>query len=205
MNELIAVAAITILAVISPGPDFAMVTRNSYAYGRSSGLMAAFGIACGVQVHVFYTVLGIALVITHSPLLFMAMKALGAGYLIYLGWKSLTSTSTLQLGTASGPRPSAGKAFAMGFLTNALNPKTMLFVVATYSQVVQVSNSLTTNFAYGLFMSFSHWVWFSIVALFFSAEALRQRMLAKQHIVDKVIGTVLIGLGVSLVLPGLAR
>lgn len=205
MNELIAVAAITILAVISPGPDFAMVTRNSYAYGRSSGLMAAFGIACGVQVHVFYTVLGIALVITHSPALFMAMKALGAGYLIYLGWKSLTSESTLQLGTATGPRPSAGKAFAMGFLTNALNPKTMLFVVATYSQVVLVSNSLATNFAYGLFMSFSHWVWFSFVALFFSAEALRQCMLAKQHIVDKVIGTVLIGLGVSLVLPGLAR
>jgi RhtB (resistance to homoserine/threonine) family protein len=205
MNELIAVAAITILAVISPGPDFAMVTRNSYAYGRSSGLMAAFGIACGVQVHVFYTVLGIALVITHSPMLFMAMKALGAGYLIYLGWKSLTSKSILQLGTATGPRPSAGKAFAMGFLTNALNPKTMLFVVATYSQVVQVSNSLATNFAYGLFMSFSHWLWFSFVALFFSAEALRQRMLDRQHIVDKVIGTILIGLGVSLVLPGMGR
>lgn len=205
MNELIAVAAITILAVISPGPDFAMVTRNSYAYGRSSGLMAAFGIACGVQVHVFYTVLGIALVITHSPMLFMAMKALGAGYLIYLGWKSLTSKSSLQQGTAIGPRPSAGKAFAMGFLTNALNPKTMLFVVATYSQVVQVSNSLATNFAYGLFMSFSHWLWFSFVALFFSAEALRQRMLDRQHIVDKVIGTILIGLGVSLVLPGMGR
>ncbi|WP_295475670.1 LysE family translocator [uncultured Pseudomonas sp.] len=205
MTELLAVAVITILAVISPGPDFAMVTRNSYAYGRGSGLMAAFGIACGVQVHVFYTVLGIALIITSSPTLFMAMKALGAAYLIYLGYKSLTSRSTLELSSANGPRPSAGKAFAMGFLTNALNPKTMLFVVATYSQVVQVSNSLAVNFAYGLFMSFSHWVWFSFVALFFSAEALRQRMLARQRLVDRVIGTALIGLGVSLVLPGLAR
>ena len=147
--------------------------------------------------------MGIALVITHSPLLFMAMKALGAGYLIYLGWKSLTSKSVLQLGTASGPHPSAGKAFAMGFLTNALNPKTMLFVAVTYSQVVQVSNSLATNFAYGLFMSLSHWVWFSLVALFFSTEVLRQRILARQNIVDKVIGAMLIGLGVSVVLPGL--
>lgn len=205
MNELIAVAMITVLAVISPGPDFAMVTRNSYAYGRSSGLMAAFGIACGVQVHVFYTVLGIALVITSSPFLFMTMKVLGAGYLIYLGWKSLSSKSTLQLSTASGPQPSIGKAFTIGFLTNALNPKTMLFVIATYSQVVQVNNNMATNFAYGLFMSFSHWVWFSFVALFFSAQALRQRLLAKQQIVDRVIGTALIGLGVSLVLPGLVR
>lgn len=205
MSELIAVAVITVLAVISPGPDFAMVTRNSYAYGRGSGLIAAFGIACGVQVHVCYTVLGIALVITHSPVLFMAVKVLGAGYLIWMGWASLTSTQSLQPGQASGARPSAGKAFAMGFLTNALNPKAMLFVVATYSQVVQVGNSLATQFAYGLFMSFSHWVWFSLVAVFFSAEALRQRLLARQRLVDRVIGTALIGLGAGLLLPGLGR
>ncbi|MFS0825946.1 LysE family translocator [Pseudomonas phoenicis] len=205
MNELIAVAVITVLAVISPGPDFAMVTRNSYSYGRRSGLSAALGIACGVQVHVLYTVFGIAIIITHSPVLFMAMKLLGAAYLVYLGWKSFTSTSTLRLGTASGPCPSTGKAFGMGFLTNALNPKTMLFVVATYSQVVQASNTLAVNFAYGLFMSVSHWLWFSLVAVFFSAEALRQRMLSKQHVIDKVIGSALIGLGISLVLPVMSR
>lgn len=52
MGELLAVALITVLAVISPGADFAMVTRSSYAFGRRSGLLAALGIACGVQVHV---------------------------------------------------------------------------------------------------------------------------------------------------------
>lgn len=203
MNELLAVALITVLAVISPGPDFAMVTRNSYAYGRRSGLVAALGIACGVQVHVFYTVFGIAVIITQSPLLFMAMKWLGAGYLIYLGLRSLLNTSKLALDTVEGATPSLWSAFRMGFFTNALNPKTMLFVVATYSQVVQAGSSMTTNFAYGLFMSFSHWVWFSIVALFFSSGPLRRRMLEKQRLVDRVIGTALIGLGASLVLPGL--
>lgn len=53
MNEIIAVATITILAVISPGPDFAMVTRSSYTYGVKTGLICALGIAIGVQVHVF--------------------------------------------------------------------------------------------------------------------------------------------------------
>lgn len=202
MNELIAVAVITILAVISPGSDFAMVTRNSYAYGRRSGLMAALGIACGVQVHVFYAVLGIALIIIESPLLFMTMKVLGAGYLIYLGVRSLINSKTLVLDNASGPTPSSWHVFRSGFLTNALNPKTMLFVVATFSQVVQSSNPLTTNFIYGLFMSFFHWAWFSCVALFFSAEALRRNMLAKQHIIDRLIGTALISLGACLILPG---
>jgi threonine/homoserine/homoserine lactone efflux protein len=203
MNELLAVALITVLAVISPGPDFAMVTRNSYAYGRRNGLVAALGIACGVQVHVFYTVFGIAVIITQSPMLFMAMKWLGAGYLIYLGVRSLLNTSKLTLANGGGETPSLWNAFRIGFFTNALNPKTMLFVVATYSQVVKAGSSMTTNFAYGLFMSFSHWVWFSIVALFFSSGPLRRRMLEKQCIVDRVIGAALIGLGACLVLPGL--
>ena len=97
MNELIAVALFTVLAVISPGADFAMVTRSSYAQGRKAGLAAAIGIALGVQVHVLYTVLGIAVIISQSPVLFMAMKVVGAGYLIYLGYKSLTNTSRICL------------------------------------------------------------------------------------------------------------
>lgn len=204
MNELIAVAAITILAVISPGPDFAMVTRNSYAFGRRAGLITAMGIACGVQVHVLYTVLGISVVITSTPLLFFSMKILGAGYLIFLGIKSLTNKSKLKLETGSKNSPTIFGAFRMGFLTNALNPKTMLFVVATYTQVVNIKSSLTSSFAYGLFISISHWMWFSIVAYFFSAKALRRIMLDKQNFVDKSIGTALIGLGLSLVFANIA-
>ncbi|MFP1877186.1 LysE family translocator [Lonsdalea quercina] len=198
MNELIAVATITILAAISPGPDFAMVTRNSYAFGARSGLISAFGIACGVQVHVMYTVLGIAVVIINSPLLFLTMKVLGASYLIYLGYKSLTNKTLVKLGETSGSAPSVLAAFRVGFLTNALNPKTMLFVVATYTQVVHTNSSMSHNFAYGLFMSIFHWIWFSIVALFFAAPAMRRRLLEHQLTVDKCIGMALIVLGASL-------
>ncbi|WJV52729.1 LysE family translocator [Prodigiosinella aquatilis] len=198
MNELIAVATITILAVISPGPDFAMVTRNSYAFGSRTGLLSALGIACGVQVHVMYTVFGIAVLIAGSPVLFMTMKILGTSYLIYLGYKSLTNKAVLTLEEAAGTVPSPFAAFRMGFLTNALNPKTMLFVVATYSQVVQPGSPLSHNFAYGLFMSVAHWVWFSIVALFFAAPTMRRRLLKRQGVVDKSIGIVLIVLGASL-------
>ncbi|KHA70471.1 lysine transporter LysE [Pseudomonas chlororaphis] len=205
MNELFVMIAITMLAVISPGPDFAMVTRNSYAFGRQSGLMAALGIACGVQVHVFYTVFGVAVIITQSPLLFMAMKLLGAGYLVYLGIKSITNTAVLTFTEAGDSAPSSWAVFRSGFLTNALNPKTMLFVVAAYSQFVQAGSSLASNFAYGLFMSLAHWVWFSLVALFFSTDRLRRRMLEKQRIIDRVIGTALIGLAACLLIPGIGQ
>ncbi|RWU25618.1 lysine transporter LysE [Pseudomonas alkylphenolica] len=200
MNELIAVALFTVLAVISPGADFALVTRSSYSAGRRAGLSAALGIALGVQVHVLYTVLGIALVISQTPALFLLMKVLGAGYLIYLGYRSLTNTTQTALtGADVDSGAGVGAAFRAGFLTNALNPKTMLFVISAYTQVVQPGSALTTDFAYGAFMSFAHWLWFSLVAVFFSHSALRRAMLERQRLVDRVIGVALIGLGLAVV------
>lgn len=127
MNEVIAVATITILAVISPGPDFAMVTRNSYTYGIKTGLLCALGIAIGVQVHVFYTVFGITLVIMNSPTLFLIVKLIGVIYLVYIGFKSLTNKVKISSNNAVSRPLSALNAFKNGFLTNALNPKTMFF------------------------------------------------------------------------------
>jgi len=202
VNELIAVALFTILAVISPGADFAMVTRSSYAQGRKAGLAAAAGIALGVQVHVLYTVLGIAVIISQSPTLFLAMKVVGAGYLVYLGYKSLTNTTRIELDGLAQGASSVASALRTGFLTNALNPKTMLFVVSAYTQVVQPGSPLALDFAYGAFMSFAHWLWFSLVAVFFSRARLRAAMIERQRTVDRVIGVALISLGLAVVVAG---
>ncbi|RRV48107.1 MULTISPECIES: LysE family translocator [Pseudomonas] len=201
MTELFAIALFTLLAVVSPGADFAMVTRSSYAQGRKAGLAAAVGIALGVQVHVLYTVLGIAVVISQSPALFLAMKMLGAGYLIYLGYQSLTSTTRISL---DGQESAVGLLAALrtGFLTNALNPKTMLFVISAYTQVVQPGSPLALDFAYGAFMSLAHWAWFSLVAVFFSSAGLRKVMIERQRLVDRLIGVALIGLGLAVAVSG---
>ncbi|MBT9234367.1 LysE family transporter [Pseudomonas inefficax] len=204
MTEIIAVALFTLLAVISPGADFAMVTRSSYAQGRKAGLAAAVGIALGVQVHVLYTVLGIAVIISQSPTLFLGMKVLGAGYLVYLGYQSLTNTRRISLdGVAASSAASVTQALRTGFLTNALNPKTMLFVISAFTQVVQPGSSLALDFAYGAFMSVAHWLWFSLVAVFFSSTALRKAMIERQGLVDRVIGLALIGLGLAVAVTGM--
>ncbi|MEZ2894407.1 LysE family translocator [Providencia rettgeri] len=198
MNEIIAVATITILAVISPGPDFAMVTRNSYTYGIKTGLLCALGIAIGVQVHVFYTVFGITLVIMNSPTLFLIVKLIGVFYLMYIGFKSLTNKVKISSNNAASRPLSALNAFKNGFLTNALNPKTMFFVVSVYSQVISTQNSIWLNLSYGLFISFAHWLWFSLIAIFFATPVVRNKILNYQFIMDRTIGTLLILLGLSL-------
>lgn len=200
MHELWAVAVITILAVISPGPDFAMVTRNSYAFGKSAGLFCALGIGFGVQVHVIYTVFGISAVILQSPGWFWVLKSTGAAYLVWMGYQSwrshpLPKPNGTENNAMPERKPSPWNAFCMGFFTNALNPKTMLFVVATYTQVVRADAPLALHFAYGLFMSLAHVLWFAAVAVFFAHPAMRDRLLARQKGVDRAIGLTLMLLG----------
>jgi len=203
MNEIVAVAVITLLATISPGPDFAMVTRNSYRYGRRAGVLAACGIAAGVQIHVCYTMFGVGVLIAEVPQLFFAIKIAGAAYLVYVGWKTFSNRTQLALAADTSPAHevqlvSGLAAFKSGFLTNVLNPKTTLFVVSTFTQIVQPHTSVAMQFGYGLFMSLVHLVWFAALALFFSQPELRARILKRQLLADKVTGVVLMALGISL-------
>ncbi|MFF0277976.1 LysE family translocator [Streptomyces sp. NPDC004330] len=205
MGQLIAVAVITVLAVISPGADFAMTVRNSYLYGRTAGVLAAAGIALGVLVHVTYTMLGVGLLVSRTPVLFTAMKLIGAAYLVYIGYKTFVTKAQVDIDLSEDGGLSKAGALRTGFLTNALNPKTMLFVLSTYTQVVSADTPVFQQVGYGLFMSFAHLVWFALAAVLFSNQALRSRLLQRQTVLNKVIGAVLVGLGMLLALtPAMA-
>lgn len=200
MFEIVAVATITLLAVISPGADFAMVTRNSVLHGRRAGLLTAAGIAAGVQLHVLYSMLGVALLLRGSPGWFSAVQIAGAAYLVYVGWKTFTSGPQAGAVLAGAPGLSAAAALRAGFFTNALNPKTTLFVVSVYAQAVGPGTPVAQQAAYGLFMSLAHGLWFAAVAVFLSDERLRAPLLRRQVAVNRCIGAVLAALGVALAL-----
>ncbi|VVE66800.1 lysine transporter LysE [Pandoraea captiosa] len=208
MQEMLAVMTITVLAVISPGADFAMVTRESWRHGRRAGLWAALGIAAGVQVHVAYTLVGVGLLIVQVPWLFTGIKWIGAAYLMYIGWRTLRDRSPVVDVTQDRAAKSLGEgaagesqwreamqALRTGFLTNALNPKCTLFVVSTFTQVVHPGTGWGLGLAYGAFMSFAHWAWFSLVALGFSAGWMRAAMVRQQQLVRRTIGGALMTLG----------
>ena len=150
MLELVSVITITLLAVISPGADFAMVSRNSMFLSRRAGLLTALGISLGVLVHVTYSMLGIGLLISQSILLFNLVKFAGAAYLIWLGIGMLRSRKLDPQQVVAAPQLSDWQALRVGFLTNALNPKTTLFVVALFTQVISPDTATLTQLGYGL-------------------------------------------------------
>ncbi|MDD7972894.1 LysE family translocator [Roseinatronobacter alkalisoli] len=196
MAELLAV--ITIFAVISPGPDFAMVSRNSLSLSHRAGILTALGIGLGVLVHVSYTLLGIGVLIRESPGLFNIMKLVGAAYLVSLGAKMLFSSKVEGPVATNEKTLSDLGALRIGFLTNVLNPKTTIFIVSLFMQVIQVDTPLATRIAYGLFISLAHVVWFSAVSLFFGAPRIQKRIFGVRHWIDRTFGVLLVGFGIAL-------
>ncbi|KSV94778.1 LysE family translocator [Sinorhizobium sp. GL28] len=205
MTELLAVVTITILAVISPGPDFAMVTRNSLLLSRRTGVLTALGIGAGVCVHVAYTILGVGLVIRQSILLFSILKLGGAAYLIWLGFKMLRAKPAGPLEKLDVPALSDLGALRTGFFTNALNPKTTVFIVSLFMQVVEPTTPLLLQVGYGGFIAAAHIVWFALVALFFSFGVVRVRLLRLRHWIDRIFGALLVSFGLLLATTSVTR
>ena len=198
MNEIIAIAIITLLAVISPGADFALVSRNSYLYGRKQGIYTAYGIACAVWIHISYSVLGLSFLKHYIPNLLHIIQYIGALYLMYIGYKTFTQQQISDHATHTLLHPR--QAFIQGFLGNSLNPKTTLFVMSIFAQLLRGNNGLMHLIGYGMFISASHLLWFLLISLFCSTPVIRNKILRKQVSINRFIGTVLATLGLCLFL-----
>src|ERR1700690_1653571 len=129
-SEFLFVAAAHLLAVASPGPDFAIVLRQSITHGRKTAVWTSLGVGTGISIHVGYSLLGIGLLISQSQLWFDVVKYIGAGYLAWIGVHALRAKPAKDPGRpgATGvPIPETHGAFMTGFLVNVLNPKAALF------------------------------------------------------------------------------
>ena len=196
------------LAVMSPGPNMAMTLKNSLAHSRRAGTYTAAGLALGDAVHVCYFLVGIAVVISQSILLFNVVKWIGAAYLVYVGVKSLLarkrSPAAEESGSDGGEADRGVRAMGpfsaarSGFFTSLLNPKVTLFFLALFTQVISPQTPLAAKAAYGLTVVAIEFGWFALVAMFVSSAPVRRRFDAVSHWVERATGAFLIALGVRL-------
>ena len=199
INALI-LASIFGVAVISPGPDLIVAIKNSIQYGRSTGFWTALGFGFGVLVHVLYTSLGLATLISQSILLFTIIKFIGAAYLIYMGIKALRSNGIKNIDfNKEKQQPILPlKALTQGFITNVFNPKATLFFLAMFSQFISEGDSKWVYVIYGGVCFTLVTVWFSLVSVFLTVESIRNKFLSISKWVDRVCGTLFIALGIKL-------
>lgn len=193
--EFLTVALVHLLAVASPGPDFAVMVRQSLRQSRALAWLTAAGIGTGILVHVCYSLLGIGLVIQQSLALFSVLKVVGA---LYLTWIALQCLRAKAGGLPANRVDDRGQgrwaAFRLGFLTNALNPKATLFFVSLFSVVINPHTPILIQTVYGVYMALATGLWFVAVASFFTLPRIRQGFNRFGHWLDRTMGCVLLAL-----------
>lgn len=200
-TEFFTVALIHLLAVASPGPDFAVVVRESVAHGRRIGVFTALGVGSAIFLHVAYSLLGIGLIVSQSVMLFNALKWLAAAYLFYIGIKALRARPADPASTEASrvtDQRSVRGAFMAGFVTNGLNPKATLFFLSLFTVVINPHTPLAVQAGYGVYLAVATALWFCLVAMLFSQQRVRAGFARLGHWFDRLMGVVLVGLGIKL-------
>ncbi len=195
MIEYASLACISLLGAMSPGPDFAIVTKHALSGSRKAAIFASLGVAAALCVHVGYCSFGVALLLKESAILFRTIQIIGSCYLAYLGILLLFQSHTENADTTSIEK----KAFFSGFLTNLLNPKATLFILSIYTQFITPDTSFFLRSFYGLTIVLISLIWFCCLSFFITHPQFQPRFSRFQTILSKVMGIVLLLLALSVI------
>jgi len=127
---------VSILINISPGPDMIYTAARSLSQGTKAGVFSALGIFTGCLFHIAAATFGLSRIIEESVLLFSIIRYAGAGYLIYLGIRSLINKKRNAGEIKSLTLMSNRKIFLQGMTTNILNPKVAIFFLSFLPQFI---------------------------------------------------------------------
>lgn len=212
LEQFFLIAVVHLLAVASPGPDFAIILKQSIRYDRRIAVFTSFGIATGILLHVTYSLVGIGLIIASDERLFTGLKYIAASYFCYIAWHSLRakkpSNTNGDLGIVASEEardyPSIKKAFFTGFLINGLNVKATLFFVSLFSVIIVPETPFVIKLSYGLYMTLATAAWFVCLSYLLTHPKIRYFLQVKGYVLDRVMGVILLLLAVQLVLSDLA-
>ncbi len=197
-------AAIALGLVLTPGPNMIYLVSRSICQGQKAGLISLAGVAVGFMFYMLCAALGITALVMAVPLAYDALRIAGALYLLWLAWQSLRSgTSPFQVRTLTPDSPR--KLFAMGLVTNLLNPKAAVLYLSLLPQFINpahgnvLAQSLTLGFSQ---IAISMLVNGMIIMAAGSIAAFLAERPLWQRVQRWLMATVLAGLAVKMVTEG---
>ena len=193
-----------ILLNLTPGNDTIFILSKSIAQGKKAGIMSVLGIATGSLIHTTLAALGLSIIIARSLVVFTIIKYLGAAYLLYIGYKMITSRSKIDADiSASANKINLLKIYRDAVLTNVLNPKVAMFFIAFLPQFIDPSylNSIIPFMLLGITFTITGTIWCLVLASFSSFIFSKLRKNEKFSVyLNRICGLVLIGLGIKVAL-----
>ncbi|CAJ1876387.1 Leucine efflux protein [Aeromonas hydrophila] len=200
LTSWLALAAICVMGAISPGPSLALIIRNTVQGGQGHGMATALGHGFGVGIYALITALGLAILITQTPLLFDVIRYGGAAFLAWLGVKALLAKPAKGEASEEVHQLRGRQGAFEGFMVAFLNPQLAVFFIALFSQFVHADTGWREGGIMMLTAGGIDAVWYVLVALVLSRGPVLAWLKAKSFVIDKVSGLVLLGLALKVVL-----
>lgn len=199
MNEFLTVVFLHLFAVMSPGPDYVLISRQSIRYGRKIALWSAGGIGVGILFHSVLAATGILLLIASNDFYLSILKLICCSYLLYLGISSIVNTSDFNQTSLQKNRWSSSGGFLVGLLTNITNIKALLFFITLFGVVLNTQHK-EILLIYGIYMAIATFIWFAFISFIFTSDIFRSRFIDYFKFFEKLLGVVLIMIAVQIIL-----
>lgn len=200
IETLITFSTASILLGLAPGPDNIFVLTQSALRGRCAGIVVMLGLCTGLIVHSFAVALGVAAIFQTSTMAFSALKFIGAGYLVYLAYKTFRAPVE-KIHTSTNGNTNHWKLYSRGIIMNITNPKVSIFFLAFLPQFTDPARGpVATQILLlgGLFIAATILVFGSIALLAGTLGQWLNRSDRAQTILNKLAGTVFVGLALKL-------
>lgn len=200
-EQLFGFLSASLLITLSPGPDNLLVLSIGASRGRKLGMSFGLGCGLGCLVHTLLAALGISALIAASPWAFTGLKLAGGAYLIYLGWQALRSQGGLNTPPREGASATAWQLFGKGLVANAINPKVVMFFLAFLPQFVATDRGDAPGqiLQLGLVFTLQAALLFGLLGYFAGHVGRWLNRNARAGLwLDRVAGTVFVGLGLKL-------
>jgi threonine/homoserine/homoserine lactone efflux protein len=187
-----------IILILIPGPDFAVVTKNTLAGGRRQGWWSAVGVATSNTVQGLTAAAGLGALITRAQPVFLTIKWAGIAYLVFLGIQAFRSARAGRYPDLSGSGARSATGWRQGFLSNITNPKVLVFYLAVLPQFMTPHAPVAAVLALALTHAVLGLAYLAVLIFFLSRA---RRLLSRRRVrrgLDTATGVALIGFSARL-------
>ncbi|MCS6114559.1 LysE family transporter [Shewanella baltica] len=225
LSLLLTLAVIHSVALISPGPDFAIMVKIATQQSRSTAIAAAVGISIAILAHTILSLTGVSLLIKSSHTLYLLVQIVGASYLAWMGFGALRAGLAILAKRKASASTNAGtnvdalsadveatesiagglggamaqkQGFLTGLYTNLLNPKALVFFLTLFSALITPSVTTSTKIASAVLLLSLSLAWFGFLAVMLSKAQVQLKLQRLTPIIDAIIGVIFMSVALAI-------
>jgi len=184
-----------LIALTSPGPDTAIVIRQTSIYGRKEGFKAALGIGVGIYAHCLLAINGISLIILSNDLYKFIISIVGGTYIAYLGISMYFSNSNNEIISTNTKYKNS---FTIGLVTNIFNIKAFLFFVSLFSVLLDSMYGIF-YYLYPIYFSLTSALWFIFLSYILTISKHKNFNIISNVYISSIMAIVLFSIGLYII------